>query len=66
MYYKTIIVDRTFAAGVAVGSLRAFLAHSGSGEATVVRAMEGAMEVEIAVHNPLTLRYAEEQLAAYV
>lgn len=66
MYYKTILVERTFEAGVAVGSLRAFLAHAGAGELIITGDLSDTMEVELRVFNPLIMRYAEEQLAAFV
>jgi hypothetical protein len=66
MNYKTIYVERTFEAGVAVGSLRAFLAHAGAGELNVSSDLGDKMEVEIRVFNPLIMSYAEDRLAAYV
>lgn len=66
MIYKTIYVERTFEAGVVVGSLRAFLAHAGAGELNVSGDLSDKMEVEVAVHNPLTMSYVEDKLAAYV
>ena len=66
MIYKTIFVENTFEAGVAVGSLRAFLAGQGAGELNVVATGEGCVEVEIATHNPLTMSYAEDRLADFV
>lgn len=66
MYYKTILVERTFEAGVAVGSLRAFLAHAGAGELIITGDLSDTMEVELRIFNPLIMRYAEEQLAAFV
>jgi hypothetical protein len=66
MIYKTIYVDRTFEAGVVVGSLRAFLAHAAAGELIVSGDLSDKMEVEIRVFNPRILAYAEDKLAAYV
>lgn len=66
MNYKTIIIENTFEAGVAVGSLRAFLVGQGAGELNIVASGEGCVEVEIATHNPLTMSYAEDRLAAFV
>ena len=66
MIYKTIYVEKTFEAGVAVGSLRAFLAHAGAGELNVTGSLCDEMEVEIRVFNPHILAYAEDKLAAYV
>lgn len=66
MIYKTIIVENTFEAGVAVGSLRSFLAGQGAGELNIVATGEGCVEVEIATYNPLTMSYAEDRLADFV
>lgn len=63
--YKTVYVEKTFAAGVAVGSLRAFLAHQGAGELTI-RELDDCMEVEIAVYNPAIMSYAQDRLADFV
>ena len=65
-YYKTVIVEKTFAAGVAVGSLRSHLAGQGSGEANIVKELDDAVEVEIATYNPMIMSYAEDQLAPFV
>lgn len=64
--YKTIYVQNTFEAGVAVGSLRSHLAGQGSGEANYKLVEGGYIEVEIATYNPLIMSYAEDRLAAYV
>ena len=66
MIYKTVIIENTFEAGVAVGSLRSFLAGQGAGELNIVARGEGCVEVEIAVHNPLTMSYVEDRLADFV
>lgn len=66
MYCKSVFVTRTFETGVAVGSLRAFLAHAGAGELVITRDQGDILEVELRVSNPLIMRYAEEQLAAFV
>lgn len=63
--YKTVYVEKTFAAGRAVGSLTAFLAHQGAGELTI-RELDDCMEVEIAVYNPAIMSYAEDRLADFV
>ena len=65
-YYKTVIVENTFKAGVAVGELRSHLAGQGSGEANIVDSNENYVEVEIATYNPLIMSYAEDQLAPFV
>lgn len=64
--YKVITVENTFAAGVAVGSLRNFLAHSSAGELNIVKETGDSIEVEIHVLNPLIMSWAEKQLAAFV
>ena len=66
MIYKTVYVQNTFEAGVAVGSLRAFLAGQSAGELTVIRELEDSVEVEIACYSHLVMAYAESQLAAFV
>lgn len=66
MIYKTIVIENTFKAGVAVGSLRSHFAGQGCGEINVVDSNENYVEVEVAVHNPLIMSYAEDCLAAYV
>jgi hypothetical protein len=66
MIYKTIIVENTFKAGVAVGSLRSHLAGQGSGEVNIVDSNDNYVEVEIAVYNPLIMGYAEDRLADFV
>ena len=66
MIYKTIIVENTFKAGVAVGSLRSRLAGQGSGEVNIVDSNDNHVEVEIAVYNPLIMSYAEDRLADFV
>ena len=66
MIYKTVIVENTFEAGVAVGSLRAFLAGQGAGELNIVATGDPGVVVEIATHNPLTMSYVEDRLADFV
>jgi hypothetical protein len=66
MIYKTVIVENTFRAGVAVGSLRSHLAGQGSGEVNIVDSNDNYVEVEIAVYNPLIMGYAEDRLADFV
>jgi hypothetical protein len=66
MIYKTITVENTFEAGVAVGSLRSHFAGQGCGEVNVVASGEGCVEVEISAYNPLTMSYAEDRLADFV
>ena len=66
MIYKSLIIENTFEAGVAVGSLRSFLAGQGAGELNIVATGEGCVEVEIAVHNPAVMSYAEDRLADFV
>ena len=65
-YYRTVYVQNTFEAGVAVGSLRSHLAKQGSGEANYKLVEGGYIEVEIATYNPAVMSYAKDRLAAYV
>ena len=64
--YKTVYVENSFAAGVAVGSLRAQLAGQHAGELNIITNRDDKIEVEIATYNPLIMSYAENMLAAYV
>lgn len=66
MIYKTVYVENTFEAGVAVGSLRSFLAGQGAGELNVVASGADCVEVEIACYSHLVMAYAEERLADFV
>jgi hypothetical protein len=66
MIYKTVIVENTFEAGVAVGSLRAFLAGQGAGELNIIATGEPGVVVEIAAYNPAVMSYAEDRLADFV
>lgn len=66
MIYKTIIIENTFEAGVAVGSLRSHFAGQDCGEVNIVNSSENFVEVEIAVYNPLIMAYAEDKLADFV
>lgn len=65
-YYKTVYVEKSFAAGVAVGSLRAQLAGQHAGAVNIITNHDDKIEVEIATYNPLIMSYAEDRLAAYV
>lgn len=64
--HKTITVENTFAAGVAVGSLRNFLANLSVGELNIAKEADGYIEIEIQAPNPLIMSWAEKQLAAFV
>lgn len=66
MIYKTVHVEKTFEAGVAVGSLRAFLAGQDAGELTIVRELDMLVEVEIACYSHLVMAYVEDKLADFV
>jgi hypothetical protein len=66
MFYKTVIVENTFKAGVAVGSLRSHFASQGCGEVNIVDSNENYVKVEIAAYNPLIMSYAEDRLADFV
>ena len=65
-YYKRIYIENTFAAGLAVGSLRSHLAGQGAGELNIIDATSDHVEIEIATYSPLVMDYAEDRLAAYV
>jgi hypothetical protein len=65
MLFKSLYIAETFEAGLAVGSLRSFLASNCAGELRVVK-RNGSIEVELMVHNPLVMSYCEEKLAAFV
>lgn len=65
-YYKTIIVEATFEAGLVLGGLRSHLAANGSGELNAKKFSDGYAEVEIATYNPLVMSYAEDKLAPFV
>lgn len=65
-YYKTVYVKKSFAAGVAVGSLRAQLAGQHAGAVNIITNHDDKIEVEIATYNPLIMSYAEDTLAAFV
>ena len=64
--YKVITVEKTFAAGAAVGSLKSFLAHSSAGELNIIKEAADSIEIEIHTLNPLIMSWAEKQLAAFV
>lgn len=66
MIYSTVYVENTFAAGLAIGSLRAFLVGQGAGELTIVDELGEYVEVEIACYTHLVMAYAEEKLADFV
>lgn len=66
MIYKTIIIENTFKAGVAIGSLRSHFASQGCGEINIADSNENYVEVEIAASNPLIMSYAEDRLADFV
>ena len=66
MIYKSIIVENTFEAGVAIGSLRSFLAGQGVGELNVVASGEPGVLVEISAYNPAVMSYVEDRLADFV
>ena len=66
MIYKTFFVDKTFEAGVEIGSLRAHLAGQGSGELVIEKDYGDCVEVRIGVYNPLVMTYAQERIANFV
>lgn len=66
MIYKTIIIENTFKAGVAVGSLRSHFASQGCGEVNIVDSDENYVAIEIVACGPLIMSYAERKLADFV
>lgn len=66
MIYKTIIIEDSFAAGLAVGSARAFLSANGAGDISIRGIGEGCVYVEISAYNPLVMGYIEDMLAEFV
>lgn len=65
-YYRTIYIQQSFSAGLAVGTLRSHLTNNGAGCVTVGPATGGYVEVEICTYTSAVMAYAEEQLAAFV
>jgi hypothetical protein len=66
MIYKNFVIKGTFEAGVAVGSLRNFLARNGAGELNILDKGLSVALVEVQVHNPLVMDYVAENLAPYL
>lgn len=66
MIYKTIIIEDSFAAGLAVGSARAFLSANGAGNLFIKGIGEGCVYVEFSAYNPLVMSYIEDMLAEFV
>ena len=66
MIYKTVIIENTFKAGVAVGSLRSHFASRECGEVKITDLSEDCVTVEIAAYSPLIMAYAEARLADFV
>lgn len=66
MIYKDFVIKGTFEAGVAVGSIRSFLARSGAGELTFLDKELSVALVEVQVYNPLVMDYVAENLAPYL
>ena len=66
MIYKTFVIKGTFEAGVAVGSMRNFLARSEAGELTILDKGLSVALVEVLVYNPLVMDYVAENLAPYL
>lgn len=66
MTYKTIIIEESFAAGLAVGRARAFLSANEAGNISIRGMGEGCVYVEIFTYNPLVMSYIEDQLAEFV
>lgn len=66
MIYRTVIIEDSFAAGLAVGSARAFLSGNGAGELSIKGIGEGCVYVEFSAYNPLVIGYIEDMLAEFV
>ena len=66
MIYKTYTIKATFEAGVAVGSMRNFLARSGAGELTVIGNELSVVRVEVQVYNSLVMDYITENLKLHL
>jgi hypothetical protein len=65
-YYRTIYVQASFSAGLAIGTLRSHLVNNNSGCLTVGPVTGGYVEIEICTYNSAVMAYAEDQLAAFV
>ena len=65
-YYRTIYIQATFSAGLAIGALRSHLVSNGSGCITVGPVRDDYVEIEICTYNSAVMAYAEDQLAAFV
>ena len=65
-HYRTIYIQASFSAGLAIGTLRSHLVSNGSGGLTVGPVKDGYVEVEICTYNSAVMAYAEDQLAAFV
>lgn len=66
MVYRTICIDNTFKAGMAVGSLRALAAGQGFGSVEVIGIGEKTVTVDLAANSSLIMAFMEDQLAEYV
>lgn len=65
-HYRTIYIQASFSAGLAIGTLRSHLVSNGSGNLFVKTLEDGYVEVEICTYNSAVMAYAEDQLAAFV
>ena len=65
-YYRTIYIQNSFSAGLAIGTLRSHLVSNGAGCLTVGLTVGDYVEVEICTYNSAVMAYAEDQLAAFV
>ncbi len=66
MNYKIFYVEKTFSAGVAVGSLRSFFTGQSCGEVHILHELGDSVEVEVTCENPLAMAFAEDKLAEFV
>ena len=65
-YFRTVYIENTFSAGLAVGSLRSFLAGQNVGNISVGRAEGDHVEIEICTYESVVMSYAEDKLAPFV
>ena len=65
-HYRTIYIQESFSAGLAIGALRSHLVSNGAGCLTVGLAVDGYVEIEVCTYSHLVMSWAEDQLAAFV
>lgn len=64
--YSTFYIEASFAAGIAIGSLRCQLARNEAGELHAKKLENGIIEVEVSTYNPAVMSYIKDKLAAFV